>query len=589
MSSTFATAIDDSTDLHEALMLARMAEWSNDLYLFSHECLGNNETTNEKLFGNREPRVALYTRWVGERVLDWLQNRATQKVRRKMMVLVPRECYKTTNITTTLPVWCQVHDPDISVVVDMAKKKGMADKVMSVVREHMVGSRPTSKLIETFGPFYNPKLKDTEDAIVGARRKDRARKDRTVAGTSVDIGATGDHPDLWIWDDPVTRELANDTWYATCWDHYVGTFPIVRTDGMFILIMTRYGEGDPCGRIIDEEIAPKVVEKYGELPSDFRKTWHKYAHLADWDVWFDTARDVDDPSKKHYPSIWTDERMHEYESTSPGEFAAQCMNMPGERKDQPLQREHVDRLWIDFQDVDPSVFNNIYIHMDLAWKDARAFKAGTGDYSTIQTWGIASDNRSYYLPYAYRGRDMQEQFRSQFVGIIQQIMRRRGTLRLMTIDKSTGGLGTMVTDWFHEVCMQEFGRTWPILELSRGGATALSKDDRCMVASRYWIDDTVRLVRAAPHVNVLVDEMLGIGVTRYDDMRDAAADHFNDKVRRNPRMSQGFVPGVQPDAPWRDYFEGDEGWDNDDIIAKPGVRYQHAFMEGLNVGGGYFG
>jgi len=541
----------------ELLTLLRMEDWLTDLHKFSVECLGNGPQTAEGLAFNLEPRVAAYTKWVGQRVLQWLEDRkaGTVKSRRKIMVLVPRECGKTTNITTTLPVWLQCHDPNVSVVIDAAKVRNMADKMLGVVKEHMMGNRGTSMLHETFGEdFYNPKRAWNDTVIVSGHRVDMARKDPTVMATSVEIGMTGGHPDVWIWDDPVTRELANDSWYKTCWDHYLGTFPIVSVNGLFILVMTRYGDGDPCGRIIQEEIAPATVKALGELPDDFRNNWHTYAHYAGWDVWLDHGRNPDDPDELYYPSIWTPERIREYENVSPAEFAAQVMNMPGRREDQPLKEEHVERLWIDFEDVPPEVWNNIYIHMDLAWKDSKAYKEGRGDWTVIQVWGDDNEGRSYYLPMAYRGRHMQHQFKDYWLTIMQQLIAKRAVVRLMTYDKPKGGMGDSVAAWFRDTAVKAGFPCPPINEMSRPGQDI--KDDRCMLASRYWIDGTVRLVRHAPEVNVLVDEMLGIGTTRFDDMRDAAADHFHSEVRIPRARSLGFTAGHDGNKPWEKYFSG---------------------------------
>lgn len=566
-------AMQDENAMHEALVLARMREWETDLYRFSLECLGNNPQTDKKLEGNLEPRVAAYTRWVGDRILSWLAARAAGKVqsRRKIMVLVPRECFKTTNLTTTIPVWMQILDPNCSVVIDAAKMQNMADKMLDVVKEHMTGARPSSQLIDTYGEFRHPKRTWNYNAVTSAKRTDTARKDKTVEITSVDVGATGSHPDLWIWDDPVTRELANETHFKNCWNHYLGIFPIVRKDGLLMLIATRYSDSDPSGRIIEEEIAPAAVAKYGQLPDDFRRNWDKYAHLAGWDVWLDRGRNPDNPSEAWYPLIWPIERMEEYERIAPAEFAAQVQNMPGERKDLPLQREHIDRLWIDFGDVPDAVWNNVYLHMDLAWKDAKAYVEATGDYSVIQVWGRDNSGRAYFLPLGYRGRDMQEQFRDHFVTIMQQISRRRGRVKLITYDKPQAGMGTAISEWFRDVCAQEGFRCPPLMEMNR--RAQLQKDERCMMASRYWIDGTVQLVKHAPHVNVLVDEMLGIGATRYDDMRDAAADHFHSDVWRggvSARRTQGFQPGHRKNS-WEDYFSASRSQDNSIVLGDPGI------------------
>lgn len=588
MSELFAQSLAAAKDEAELLLLLRQQEWTQDFHRFGYECLGNNPSTDKKLAFNDEPRVRAYTNWIGERVLKWHRDRQAGliKVRRKLMLLVPRECGKTTNITSALPVWAQLLDPNIAVTIDMARFKGMADKTLDVVKEHMHGSRPTSQLIETFGEFYNPKRTWNDKGLVSARRRDMARRDKTVEVTAVDIGATGSHPDIWIWDDPVTRELANSTWYKTCWEHYLGTIPIIRTDGLFILVATRYGDDDPAGRIISEEIAPAVVRKYGELPSDFRFTWPRYAHLAGWEVWLDHGRDPADPSKHWYPTIWTPERMEEYERVSPAEFAAQVMNMPGQRADQPLQQEHVDRCWIDMEDVPPDVWNNLYLHGDLAWKDSKAFKEATGDYNVLQLWGRDNAGHAYYLPIAYRGRDMQDGWRREFVRILQQVAQKNGHIKLFTIDKPTGGMGDSIVNYIRDICVQEGLICPPIKEMNRRGQD--QKDDRAILASRYWIDGTVRLVRHAPHVNVLIDEMLGIGVTRYDDMRDAAADHFHSDIWRgglNARRTKGFQPGMrEANKPWMQYFDRDT---RDDTVTVGPAGNETPLETGFNQRGYY--
>lgn len=588
MHEVFNSAVQTAQDEAELLLLLRQQEWTQDLHRFGYECLGNSPETDKKLGFNDEPRVREYTNWAGKKILEWLRDRHAGKVksRRKIMILVPRECGKTTNLTTTLPVWLQLHDPNIAITVDMARFKGMADKTLDVIKEHMYGSRPTSKLIETFGEFYNTRRTWNDKGLVSARRTDMARRDKTVEITSVDVGSTGSHPDVWIWDDPVTRELAGPTWYATCWDHYLGTFPIIRSDGIFILVATRYGDDDPAGRIISEEIAPAVVAKYGDLPSDFRYTWPEYAHLAGWDVWLDHGRNPNNPDEAWYPTIWTPERMEEFERISPGEFAAQVMNMPGQRADQPLKQEHVDRCWVDFHDVPEDVWNNIYIHMDIAWKDSKQFKAATGDYNCIQVWGRDNAGHSYYLPIAYRGRDMQDGWRRNFVQVLQQVYRKADRIRLLTYDMPTGGMGDSISNFIRDVCLQEGLPCPPIKEMNRRSQDV--KDDRAILASRYWIDGTVRLVKHAPHVNVLVDEMLGIGSTRYDDMRDAAADHFHSDIWRGGlnRRTKGFQPGLrEANKPWMSYFDGDR--DDDAIIIGPSGQPRTPLEIGINQQGYY--
>ena len=169
----------------------------------------------------------------------------------------------------------------------------------------------------------------------------------------------------------------------------------------------------------------------------------------------------------------------------------------------------------------------------------------------IQIWGRDNAGKSYYLD-GYRGRHMQEQFGQQFLIFLQDLTRKRARIRLMTYDKPTGGMGDSVSRFFRDLCVKNRMQCPPIMEMVRTGN---AKDDRCMLASRYWLDGTVQLVKHAPEVNFLVDEMLGIGVTMYDDMRDAAADHFHADMHHSRPEALGFQPGQESlGKPWERYF-----------------------------------
>ncbi len=531
-----ADAEGDEVALNEALLDARRLEWMNSLYYFGTECLGNNRDTHPTLAGLEQPNVKAMVDWVGEQVLEWLRTRDRRDTFMRVVVNVPRECFKTAALTTVLPVWANLHDPNISCVVDSSKFDGLGGSadMMSVIQTHFSGSRPNSLLKETFGEFGSHSTKDRtgkqlvwrNDKLNTLRRTDPGQKDFTVAATSVDKGGTGSHPDLWIWDDPVTDDNRGETWFKRCWEHWAEIYPILGPKSFFLLIMTRWDDGDPTGRIIEEIITPRLTIQMPDktLPPNFRKQWWKFAKQAGWRAYVDQV--MDESGKTRFPFIWPQRRVEEYMYDHPADFAAQCMNAPERRVDSPLSEELIEKLHVNREDIPPAAWRNVHMPCDLALKSFKAYIEGTGDYNVIQAWGTCDKGIKWQLPLAHRGRDQRDEFMKQFLMIYEAVLREGGWINFVTFDKSTGGVGDMVENWFTDSLLAAGLPVPCIVPLSRTG----SKDDRSMMAARYWASYKVRLCRGTPYQQFLTDEFLRLGTTLHDDMRDAASDVFDPMV-----------------------------------------------------------
>lgn len=532
----------------ELLHALRREEWLEDFYRFNTECLGNHPDTDPGLEGMLDPGVADYIRKAGNHLLDWMNNRHKQTKRRKMMIIVPRECYKSTAFTQALPPWLACHDKNMATIIDCAKLD-MSIKMSSTVDEHWKGSRQTSKLVETFGRFYDGETTWNQREKVICQRTDRARKDPSLWNTAVEIGSTGAHVDCYIMDDPITQELMGPSWYDQVWHHYKGTFPVVKKNGIFVLIATRYGDNDLVGRIIEAEIEPAAREYYGkeEFPeSDFRRKWFEYAHLAGWDVLFRQVHDEDD--NEVFPVVWPNDRIAEIRAIDEAEYASQLQNMPGSRKDSPITQELIDQLWISPHDVPKEAFNKVTVHMDLAWKNEENYVKARGDRSSIQVWLHGDDGTVYYWD-GWRGREKMDQgFKQQWVTMLQGLYLREMDPWIMTYDQTVGGEAGASENWFRTTAAEKGFFCPPILQINR----KTRKTDRILMAARYWRDRRVRLVRGAGDVDELVYEMLNINYSRHDDMADAAADVFHPEIYRPGAVNPGKgTDQMRPEEVWK--------------------------------------
>ena len=548
----------------ELLAFMRIEEWATDLWAFGYECLGNNAKVHPDLCFMDEPRVKASVRKIGFIVRDWLGKRATQTKMRQVLVLWPRKCGKSTTLTRGIPIWLNAcHDPEIATLIGTARKKGegtTSDRVMRAIMEHFEGDQQNSKLIETYGDFrgdlgdLRSRRQWSTEGMVTSKRRNTSRQDPTVGGFSVETGATGGHPDMILLDDLIPGyEYCYESWFDSVRTTHLSCTPLLGMKGLLMVIATMYEEGDHITWIRDELIAPKVRKRMkGQLPRDFKDNWPRYAYMAGWEVIFERGVEgdiYDENSTVNFPLVWSREALIDYKEKSPAEYAAQIQNDPASREDWPLHEPHIEKLWIEREDIPAECWNKVTMHMDLAWKDYEAFVKAKGDYSVIQYWGHDYAGNVYYLPYAYMGKDMQEGFDRIWVTLLQEAYRDGARVFAMTWDKLGGGESGGSANHFQNLATAHCMPCPPKFQIQRGSGN--KKDSRIMEAARYWIDGRVRLCKGAPFVNDLVSQMLRR--SRFKDMADAAADVFHPDLYRPGRRVAG-MEGVGPSsaaARWR--------------------------------------
>lgn len=557
--------------------------YTHSLYHFFTESLGVDRRATMYV---DDPGVRETLDEVNAIYLDWMRKRMAAKARgemasktpRKLMLIQPRETMKSAGVTNVLPVLSSIWDPEIACAVSSYKFDNVASKFGQSIRDHWGGESDRSQLNALFGKFRHHSLPWNDTAAVISPRRNK-RPDPTLRVFSVETGGTSGHYDLVILDDPVTQEQVEkykDRWFEKCWEHYKSLGYITNQDGMFVLVMTRYGEGDLCGQIIEREIEKKVREldlpgaPEGILPDDFdyKLGWIKYAHLAGWDVIYKQAWTGDiksnDPADYtlHFPLIWPRERILNEMLKDELFVMAQLQNQPSERADRALDQTQIDSTWI--KKVPIQAYSDLTIHCDVAWKSGEGYLKQKGDYNVIQVWG--HHNGHAYLVWGRFGRWTQEEFGDHFVDAIRWIRAARvRRARLATLDRSIGGTGGSVKNYLQSVCAQAGLVCPPVAELNRGGTKKL---DRILAASAFWADGRVHLQEGVPGAKELADQMLNIGYSRYDDLADAAADVFSDEVYRAARRTpiEGQLSDDNERLDWSPSIPMGDGWDEEEPL-----------------------
>jgi len=550
-----AAKAQELADLREdptfkALQVLKRTLYTHDLYSFLTECLGVDARATPLV---TDPGVKELVRQFGKVFVDWLRERKKTRDQgklawgafRKVMVVVPRECMKSTTVTQAAPVLASIWDPDIAIAVSSYKQEKVATKFGEAIRNHWAGLADRSQLVPLFGTFKDPKnkLPWSETAAVISCRKATTRPDPTLRIFSVETGGTSGHYDLVILDDPVTQEKNAEGWEEKVWEHYKSLGMVTNQDGMFVLVMTRYGDGDLVGKIIEREIETATREAdlpnapAGELPDDwdYETGWQKYAHLAGWTVFYKHGFDGDIKSDNpedytlHFPVAWPRDKILARLLTDQLFVMAQVQNQPSRRTDADLTREQIEAAWVD--KAPAGAYTDLTMHCDIAWKDGESYMKQRGDYNVIQIWGHYEGHA--YMVWGARGRWKQEEWGDKIVEAYDWIKsKRHRRLRDVTWDKPTGGIGGAIKNYYDQVLKKAGHRPVQPTELTRAGTKKLN---RLREAAAFWADGYVHLVRGVNGTKELAYQMLRLGYSKYDDDADAAADVWHEKVFRSVR------------------------------------------------------
>lgn len=198
-----------------------------------------------------------------EFVIEMVPNpRFDEDGRRYCLILVPRDCFKSTIIAIGLPLYLWVKNQNACGLLS-GFRHDIAQLRLKEIKRHI--ERP--KFIAKFGN-WKPQFREdmwNEDAIMLASRGTSSFSaiDPSLDTCGVDRPKTGSHPDYIIIDDAHNREnTQTPKMRLKVYQHITDMLPMLKPGGTMFIVGTRWHHQDAYGKIIreDEQKVRKAAE-----------------------------------------------------------------------------------------------------------------------------------------------------------------------------------------------------------------------------------------------------------------------------------------------------------------------------------------
>lgn len=489
--------------------------------------------------------------WFQKHTLNWLEQRKDGKGEAlSLMILVPRDVGKTTAITQAGLMWLHLQDPDLSTYIG-SERTDFAMDIMSPLKSIMSGEDNHSRFAWLYGNWCDKQRAWSQSQVVHAARVNMSRKEPSFGTWGVESGITGKHPDVLCLDDPVSYEklAAYSTWLQIVNDHMDSLVPVLPSDGLMILVGTRYHDGDHFGKAISKEgvISVEGMPMPG-VTLDDQGRWHAY---------FLSARDID--GVPTIPSVWSEKRLTDYKKRNTLRYSAQVLNDPMNAESNPITRQQLENRLVDETQVPKNL--RITFHLDTAFKSQE--QGARGDWNAICKLGHSQDGSGTVYHLGSYGSNIWkgEDFGAELIRRVQEARRQGKRVSMITDEQLFGGKQDtwelLLETWFHAAGLV----MPPFVALPRGGK---KKVMRHVEAVNFILDDKVYFVKGAPGTERLFNELSKIGGSENDDFADAFSDGFNSKCYNVMHRTVGLLghpedsdPNVL-DSKWDKYLRGEK-------------------------------
>jgi hypothetical protein len=498
--------------------------------------------------------------WFQHHVDEWFAARAEGKGAQKhIALLVPREFGKSTMITQAGLLWLHLRDPETSSYIG-AESTALAKKMLDGIKGALDGSDPYCLFTTLYGSWSSNARSWTGVQITHSARRNTSRRDPSFGTFSVETSITGSHPDVIVYDDPISYErLTTDTqWLASVNSQVTSLIPVIQKDGLTIWVGTRYDDDDHFGVAFREE----GVRSLSGMKTDSITLDPE----GKWDVYFLSARDEE--GKPVSEKIWPEPRLKAFERRDPLRYAAQVLNDPSVSEFNPITRAQLKDCVCKSTDVPWGSLRYAFL-CDTAFWDGKS--RARKDHSVILSIGYPRNMSGDIYVVEVHGSNTwrAEDFGKKLVTMTQKY-RSQGRKVFAITDEVTmagkkGAWEQSLKNFFADA-----GEPMPpFMEFSRGGT---KKIQRIISAISFVVDGHVRFVEGAPGIEILMDQMAKVGQMMMakrsqDDYVDAFADAFQKELyqpmRRSSTTKAPWEPGAKLlDVEGIDFDEfRDDEWD----------------------------
>lgn len=502
-------------------------------------------------------------KWNGERIAKGMSPNPQP---RHLCIVVHREIGKTTLITRAGQLWLHLRDPELATAIG-SEKEELSKKMLEAIKSIWDGSDDHAIWNVLYGNWAESSRKWSGKEVVHAARRNTSRQDPSIVVFGVETSLTGSHPDAIFYDDPISYErLTTDTNWLEAVDSQVGSLiPVLQGDGLLVWVGTRYDDMDHFGKAFrDHGIVSVEGMQSDKLPISEDGTTH---------VYFMAGRDA--KGNPTTPRVWPESRLKSYEKSQPIRYAAQILNDPSRSALNPITQEQIEQCYIDKKEVPWSALRFV-ICCDTAFSDGTRI-AGK-DETVMLVHGLPRNGSGdVYVIEGYGNASMRAEDLGKMLVTTVQRYRKLGYKVIAIFDEKTragkkGSWELNLKNFFHDANepMPRFH------EFERGNT---KKYERLQSAATFWVDGHVRVIRGAPGIDRLTEQMGRIGQYAVNprikiDWADAHSDVFQPPemggVYQTMKRQVAVGPwerGAQPiamDGMDQRMFEDDEtrGWRN---------------------------
>lgn len=320
---------------------------------------------------------------------------------RRLMIFMPPGAAKSLYATVCFPTWWLGKNPKKSIIsvsygADLAKKFGR--KCRQIVR--------SKEYVEIFGTTLKGDNAAVDQWSLG--------NDAEYMATGILSGVTGNRAYGMVIDDPLKgREDADSavirdkTWEAYLSDLRTRIIPRV---GFIIMILTRWHEADPAGRVLPEDYNGET----GWITARDGEQWYVLSLQAE-------CEREDDPLGREigeyiWPEWFSKEHFDQEKITQgPRNWSALYQQRPS-----PEEGDFFRREWIQWYDWKPSEKNNgAPKHMKLYGASDYAVTKDGGDWTVHGVCGVDPNDDIYIIDW-WRGQEASDVWIEVFIDLMER-------------------------------------------------------------------------------------------------------------------------------------------------------------------------
>ena len=482
-----------------------------DFTFFCKEILGLANPLNPKAGWWYDPVHNDLCEWLQKHGEHWLQNRHKPGAERLFLApIMPRACGKTQIITQGFGIWLELHDTELSIYIGNESLE-MAESFLAGIKGHMTDDRDWHLFKWCYGDWKAGANTWSKDKVEHAARKSLG-KDPSFGTYSPTSGITGRHPDVAIMDDLVSYDsLKRDAdWFLTATGALTDIIPAMERNGLLILPGTRYGDGDPYGRVFEKNgIASVSGHQHGPYKATPDGLWHVYfidILLPDGTV--------------AVPTCWSAKGIENYKKTDPVKYASQLRNDPKLHGLHSLTEWQFDTLLCD----DVPAHWPITLHCDTAFRHTNRVIDGSETVLVSAAHDPDGKGRVIIANVLHSTQWRAEQYAEVMLTEYKRLKALGHRILAITDEQVPGGKGQTFEIWLRDQFTSAEEQMPEFYTYKRQAMK--NKDTRISDAIAMVVAGTVTFAKKCVGIDELRNQLCNHPHSRRKDVADAFSDVF---------------------------------------------------------------